>query len=56
MSLTWGVPATGRTVRYVGVGTYQVIDGKITEEWFNNDPFGLTQTINAAATPEMDPS
>ena len=51
-----GVPATGRTVRYAGVGTCRVIDGKITEEWFNDDLSGLTQTINAAAAPGMDRS
>ena len=51
-----GVPATGRTVRYVGVGTYRVIDGNIGEERLNDDLFGLTQTINAAAAPGMDRS
>jgi steroid delta-isomerase-like uncharacterized protein len=44
----FGIPGTGRPVRYKGIATYELTDGKITREWFNDDMFALMNTVNAA--------
>ena len=43
----FGIPGSGRAVRYKGIATYYLADGKITREWFNDDMFALMQTINS---------
>lgn len=46
----FGVPASGKAVRFRGLGTYRVKAGRIVEEWFNDDITGLMQQIGTAAS------
>ncbi|WP_319457018.1 MULTISPECIES: ester cyclase [unclassified Mycobacterium] len=40
-----GIPPTGRSVEFPGIGTYRIAEGKIVEEWFNDDLHGLMRVI-----------
>lgn len=40
-----GIPATGRSIRYVSHEFYRVRDGVITEEWICSDMASLMQQI-----------
>jgi steroid delta-isomerase-like uncharacterized protein len=46
-----GIPPTGRAVTVTGISIYRVADGKIVEEWFQQDLLGLLQQIGAAPMP-----
>jgi len=40
-----GVPATGKTVRVPGTGIFRINDGRIVEEWMQEDLLGLWQQL-----------
>jgi steroid delta-isomerase-like uncharacterized protein len=42
-----GIPATGRTIRYVSHEFYRVADGLIAEEWICSDLAGLMRQLEA---------
>jgi steroid delta-isomerase-like uncharacterized protein len=42
-----GVPATGKKVKWTGQPIYRLEGGKIVEEWFAEDTFGLMQALGA---------
>lgn len=42
-----GVPPTGRTITVNGTGIFQVVDGKVAEEWMLEDFLGIYQQITA---------
>jgi steroid delta-isomerase-like uncharacterized protein len=42
-----GVPPTGKQVTWTGQPIYRLADGKIVEEWFLEDTFGLMQALGA---------
>jgi steroid delta-isomerase-like uncharacterized protein len=46
-----GVPPTGRAVTVTGISIYRVANGKIVEEWFQQDMLGLLQQIGAVPAP-----
>ena len=43
-----GIAPTGRQVTVTGISIYRVANGKIAEEWFQQDFLGLLQQIGAA--------
>lgn len=53
-----GVAPTGKRIHSTGASTYRVVDGRIVEEWWAQDLFGILQQIDAipaalsAAPPE----
>lgn len=42
-----GVPPTGKRIHSTGASTYRVVDGRIVEEWWTQDLFGILQQIDA---------
>jgi steroid delta-isomerase-like uncharacterized protein len=46
-----GVPPTGKPVRFSGVATYRVRDGKIAECWWNYDFFGFLVQLGVLPAP-----
>lgn len=40
-----GVPATGNELSWVGLAMFRVVDGKITERWFNSDSLNIVQQL-----------
>ena len=43
----FGVPATGKRVRWTQMTTFRIADGKIREVWTNWDQLGLMQRLGA---------
>jgi steroid delta-isomerase-like uncharacterized protein len=43
-----GVPATGKKVKWSGQPIYRLAGGKIVEEWFMEDTFGLMQSLGVS--------
>ena len=46
-----GTAPTGRPVTVTGISIYRVANGKIVEEWFQQDFLGLLQQLGAAPLP-----
>jgi steroid delta-isomerase-like uncharacterized protein len=46
-----GVPGTGRTARWLGVGVYRVLDGKIVEATFVEDILGMLVQLGITELP-----
>ena len=46
-----GVSPTGTRVSFQGINMYRVRDGKIVEEWFQEDLLGLMQQLRAISAP-----
>lgn len=46
-----GIPATGKDVVGTGIGIFHVRDGKISEEWIQEDSVGLLQQLGAIPSP-----
>jgi steroid delta-isomerase-like uncharacterized protein len=46
-----GMPPTGKTVRFSGITTARMRDGKIVERWANVDELGLLQQLGIAPPP-----
>jgi steroid delta-isomerase-like uncharacterized protein len=44
-SLSLGLPATGKRVRFVGCSVYHFREGKIVEQWEYGDVLGLLQQL-----------
>ena len=42
-----GVPSTGKRITWTGIGIYRIADGKLVEEWFNEDSLGIMKQLNA---------
>lgn len=40
-----GIPATNRSVSFAGINTFRFGNGKIVEEWFNDDFYTLMRSI-----------
>jgi predicted ester cyclase len=45
------VSPTGRRVELQGINMYRIRDGKIVEEWFQEDLLGLMQKLGAVPAP-----
>ena len=45
-----GIPATGKQVSFSAVDIFQVVDGKITDEWSFPDEFSLMQQLGVIPT------
>jgi predicted ester cyclase len=48
-----GIPATGKQVKGIGMGIYRVVDGKLAEQWVQEDMFGLMQQLGVIPSPEQ---
>lgn len=46
-----GIPATGRTVTFGGMGIYRVQDGLLAEEWFVDDSRAILEQLGAQLVP-----
>ena len=46
-----GVAATGKQVTVGGTGLYRITDGRMAEEWVNDDIFGLMMQLGALGSP-----
>jgi predicted ester cyclase len=44
---TLGVPPTGKRVSFTGMDFYRALDGKLVEEWFEANLFGLLQQLGS---------
>lgn len=40
-----GIPPTSKQVAVTGIGVYRIADGKIAEEWVQDDVLGLLQQL-----------
>lgn len=41
----WGVPPTGKQLHYTGISINRLAGGKIVEDWFEADIFGLMRQL-----------
>ena len=46
-----GIPATGRTVTFAGMGIYRVENGLLAEEWFVDDSRAILEQLGAKLVP-----
>ena len=44
-----GIPPTGKRVKFSGITIYRLANGKVVEEWWSWDVFGLIQQLTAQA-------
>jgi steroid delta-isomerase-like uncharacterized protein len=51
-----GIPPTGKHVRWTGMSITRVEDGKIAEQWGEQDFLGLLQQLGVVAAPAQIPS
>ncbi len=49
-----GIPATGRKVHWTAVDVYQLSEGKITEEWAEDDLLAILHDIGFVTPPWLD--
>jgi steroid delta-isomerase-like uncharacterized protein len=42
-----GIPPTGNPVEFIGIHVYRIADGKLAEEWFNDDLLTLMRQVGA---------
>ncbi|GHO48006.1 ester cyclase [Ktedonospora formicarum] len=47
-----GLPATGKQVEITGINISRIAEGKIVEDWFNTDIFGLAMQLGAIPSPK----
>ena len=47
-----GAPATGRFARWTGTSILRMRDGRIVEDWVENDRLGMLQQLGLAPAPE----
>jgi len=47
-----GIPASGKSVRVIGISVLRFADGKCVERWIETDFMGLLQQIGAIPTPQ----
>jgi len=47
----FGIPATGKRVKWTVTTTFKIADGKIHESWINYDRLGVMQQLGVAPTP-----
>jgi steroid delta-isomerase-like uncharacterized protein len=47
----WGIPPTGREVRFTGVTINRLRDGRCVEEWTNSDSLGMLQQLGVIPSP-----
>lgn len=48
----FGIPATDKQVTVTGISMYRIADGKIVEEWWQEDLLGLMQQLGVIPSPE----
>lgn len=48
-------PPTGKQVRFAGVDTHHIVNGKVKEVWSFLDLFGLYQQLGFTLTPPASP-
>ena len=48
----WGMPATGKSVKFTGMYMVRIADGKIVEHWGEEDGVALLQQLGFMPTPE----
>ena len=46
-----GIPPTGRTIQFTGIGIDHIVNGKIVESWIESDTWTILQQLGAAITP-----
>lgn len=46
-----GVPATDREVAWTGILMFRILDGKIVDQWLEQDAMGLMQQLGATPEP-----
>jgi steroid delta-isomerase-like uncharacterized protein len=46
-----GIPPTGKPVTVTGINLYRVANGKIVEEWWQEDILGLMQQLGVLPPP-----
>ena len=49
-----GAPATDRHATWLGIGTYTVTDGKITDAWFGEDILGMLLQLGVVTLPTSE--
>ena len=48
----YGMPPTGRPVTMSWIAIYRLVNGKITEHWYQDDKMGLMQQLGAVPAPQ----
>jgi predicted ester cyclase len=51
-----GIPATGKEVTATGTDIYQIVDGRIVEQWFEADFTGIMQQLGVLPMPVQSSS
>jgi predicted ester cyclase len=46
-----GVPPTGREVAWSAIIAFRIVDGRITDQWLEQDQLGLMQQLGAVPAP-----
>ena len=49
-----GIPATGKSATWLGIGIYTVRDGKIADAWFAEDILNMLLQFGASALPTQE--
>ena len=52
----FGIPPTNKRVTVAGISMYRVADGKLVEEWWQEDMLGLMQQLGVVPSPEAAPA
>ena len=42
-----GIPPTGKQITWTGIGIYRIDNGRLVEEWFNEDSLGILKQLGA---------
>ena len=48
-----GIPPTGKQVTWTEIRIFRIADGKLVEQWSNEDDLGRLQQVGALPTPEQ---
>ncbi len=47
-----GIPPTGKRVSVTSISIFRIADGKVAEEWAENDIFGMLQQLGVIPAPQ----
>jgi predicted ester cyclase len=49
----FGIPATGKQVKFTEMGILRIADGKVVESWYDVDMLGMMQQLGVGGSPEQ---
>jgi predicted ester cyclase len=48
----FGIPATGKEIKVIGIAIWRIAGGKIVEHWHETDQLGLMRQIGVIPSPD----